>query len=615
MEKFDSKAIEILMNSMNQGLVYIDCNQQVRICNRSAKLFTGISIDSSSSHPSGVIEPGDIVIIADNQMGVDDGGLCLEDLELIGIKGKKINAGDIILAIGVYKTDGAKAHVKYTKNPHLDVPFELKLRYLGFDIETMVDLRRRITMIRVDKETFPIEYFSTVGNIVVIDGKSGKIKFYQAKGYSVRREDIHSLLNGAPFAAKSDAVTEPDVTGTNFLGLFNKSELTDKILEVLSGKEKLVSNKLYEINQRPFICNIIPWKNDDLDSGNGAFLVIQDAGRLETVLQDRNEVLRQLEESDKKREKGILKYPPNAFQNFIGLSSKSKEVKYMAYKASQNKFNVIIMGDSGTGKSKLAREIHKLGNPDAPFVEVNCNAIAHGLFESELFGYVGGAFTGAKAEGKIGFFEAANKGTIFLDEIGDIPLDIQVKLLHVLQNKMIYRVGSSVPINVDVRVIAATNCNLEEQVAEGKFRQDLFYRINVFPIIIPPLKERKEDLYPLIKEILEDVCKRYGLGEKTLSGGAMEKLLMYNWPGNVRELENCIERAVTICESDIIYSEHLKLGNQEIVKPLKQRLEMEEKLIIENVLSKHSGNKLEAMKELDVSRSVFYSKLKKYKLL
>lgn len=166
----------------------------------------------------------------------------------------------------------------------------------------------------------------------------------------------------------------------------------------------------------------------------------------------------------------------------------------MAWKAANSRFNVILTGESGTGKSKLAREIHNAGeDPGSPFIEVNCNAIAPTLFESELFGYVRGAFTGAKSEGNVGYFEAADGGTIFLDEIGEIPPEIQVKLLHVLQNKIIYRVGSSKPVKVDVRVIAATNKNLEEEVAMGRFRQDLFYRINVFPIDIPPLRERKAD--------------------------------------------------------------------------------------------------------------------------
>jgi len=205
----------------------------------------------------------------------------------------------------------------------------------------------------------------------------------------------------------------------------------------------------------------------------------------------------------------------------------------ISFKSSNTKFNVIITGESGTGKSLIARLIHEKNNKHSPFVEVNCNAIAPTLFESELFGYVGGAFTGALSSGRSGFFENANGGTIFLDEIGDLPLEIQVKLLHVLQNKIIYRVGSSKPIPIDVRVIAATNKKLEEEVLNGTFRQDLYYRINVFPIHMPPLREHKSDLYTLINRILNKICTRYDIELKQFSGEALDKLIRYDWPGNV----------------------------------------------------------------------------------
>lgn len=201
-----------------------------------------------------------------------------------------------------------------------------------------------------------------------------------------------------------------------------------------------------------------------------------------------------------------------------------------------------------------------------------------------------------------------------MDEIGEIPLDIQVKLLHVLQNKIIYRVGSSKPIKVDVRVIAATNRNLEEEVARGRFRQDLFYRINVFPIEIPPIRERKADLYLLINQILRQVCETYGLEPKQLSGEALQKMIAYNWPGNVREMENAIERAVTLCESNIIYPEHLRIGKGAIPTTMKEMLEKEEERILEATLLKYNGDKQLAMKELAMSRSVFYDKIKKYNI-
>jgi transcriptional regulator with PAS, ATPase and Fis domain len=251
-------------------------------------------------------------------------------------------------------------------------------------------------------------------------------------------------------------------------------------------------------------------------------------------------------------------------------------------------------------------------NKTAPFVEVNCNAIAPSLFESELFGYVGGAFTGASAAGNAGYFEIADGGTIFLDEIGELPSEIQIKLLHVLQSKKIYRVGSSKPIPVNVRVIAATNRNLELEVEQGSFRQDLYYRINVFPIHIPPLRDRKSDLYLLINKSLEKICSRYEVPPKQFSGEALRKILNYDWPGNVRELENILERAIVLCESNVIYPEQISILSRGEHATLNQMLADSEARIIEQTLKQFNGDKQQAMKHLNISKSVFYEKLKKY---
>ncbi len=274
-----------------------------------------------------------------------------------------------------------------------------------------------------------------------------------------------------------------------------------------------------------------------------------------------------------------------------------------------------FLGKSGTGKSKLARQIHNSSNPKAPFVEVVCNAIAPSLIESELFGYAPRAFTGADPGGRIGYFEKANGGTIFLDEIGEIPLEIQVKLLHVLQNKRIYRVGSTTPVDVDVRVITATNRDLEEEVKQGRFRQDLYYRINVFPIHIPALRERKRDLYILANSVLEDLCRKYDMEMKQFSEEALDVISGYDWPGNVRELENIIERAITVCDGRIVYSENLMIRPEARVNStLKERLEADERKIIEDTLFKNNDDRKKTMDELGLSRTVFYEKLKKYEI-
>lgn len=612
MDLSNAHAIELLMDNMKKGVIYVDGERRIRICNNIAKEITGIVFDVDASHDAGQIREGDIVILADNKLGEDDGNLGSEDLETLNIVDKSIQQGDMLVAVGVYKNKRIEPEYKYVRG-QLMVPLELDVNYFGFHITAAIDEEKKENLITVNGKQYKMDFFSSVGNMVIIDGTSGEVKFFQAKGYSIRREDAGMILRGQEYFAKIPEDINKDVVGMKFLDIFDESRLSERLFAILDGNGRQVANRLYEINKRPIICDIVPWHEEGWH-GRGAFLIIRDALHLDQLLEDRNEIIRQIEGRGAVSAASTLDLPEGILEGFTGQSAKTNEVKYMAYKAANNKFNIIITGESGTGKSRLAREIHNMGNPNAPFVEVNCNAIAPSLFESELFGYVSGAFTGASSGGKVGFFEAANKGTIFLDEIGELPMDIQVKLLHVLQNKVIYRVGSSKPIKVDVRVIAATNRNLEEEVAQGRFRQDLYYRINVFPIEIPPIRERKGDLYLLINQLMKNICDDYGLEPKMFSGEALQKMISYNWPGNVRELENVIERAVTLCDSNIIYGEHLRIGKGNIPRTMKEMLAKEEERILEMTLLKYNGNKQKAMEELDMSRSIFYDKLKKYNI-
>ena len=243
---------------------------------------------------------------------------------------------------------------------------------------------------------------------------------------------------------------------------------------------------------------------------------------------------------------------------------------------------------------------------------MDCATISPTLFESEMFGYVGGAFTGANPQGKAGFFEAAD---IFLDEIGEIPLQIQAKLLSVIQNKVVCRVGSTRSVPVDVRILAATNRDLRAEVAAGRFRQDLYYRLSAFSVELPPLRSCPEDVCFLIDRLMEKIPQKYGVPPRSLSGEAFGKLLAYNWPGNIRELENVLENAVALSESELIYAEHIHLeGTAPAPLTLKERLKREERQILRQTLAQCGGSRVKAMELLGLSKTVFYGKLKEYQL-
>ena len=307
--------------------------------------------------------------------------------------------------------------------------------------------------------------------------------------------------------------------------------------------------------------------------------------------------------------------------DIIGDCSIMQDLKDSVRKVAKTNSNVLIMGESGTGKELFAHSIHAGSmRRKAPFVCVNCGSIPEQLIESELFGYEEGAFTGARKGGKIGLFPAAHGGTIFLDEIGELPLPMQVRLLRVLQDREIQRVGSNVREKVNVRVVAATNRNLYQMVKKGEFRSDLYYRLNVVTLHLPLLRERKEDLPLLIQMILSKISKKESLGAIEISREAMDHLLRYDWPGNVRELENVLERAINFTDA----GEKIKAKNlperitgsmvSRTVMPLKELMENTEKDALKDALLRCRNCKAKAANELGISRTTLYEKMMKYEI-
>ena len=312
-----------------------------------------------------------------------------------------------------------------------------------------------------------------------------------------------------------------------------------------------------------------------------------------------------------------------SLDNIIGESQAMADLKNEALKAMANDFPVLITGESGTGKELFAQAIHHgSARRFSPFVQFNCAAIPESLFESELFGYERGAFTGANPKGKVGKFELADQGTIFLDEIGELPQEMQPKLLRVLETKQVERVGGTEPVASNFRVIAATNKNLEEMLREGRFRPDLFYRINVIPIAIPPLRQRPEDIPSLTYHLLDRLTHMTSFKKITIHEEAMQCLQQYEWPGNVRELSNVLERVLCSLQTDTIRFSDLP---QSICKPasithcnsgaLKLYTDMAEKRAIREALQAEGNNKSRAAERLGIHRSLLYKKMKRYGMM
>ncbi|NTV52101.1 MAG: sigma 54-interacting transcriptional regulator [Candidatus Firestonebacteria bacterium] len=306
-------------------------------------------------------------------------------------------------------------------------------------------------------------------------------------------------------------------------------------------------------------------------------------------------------------------------QNMVGNSNAMQEVYRLIEQVADSPSTVLIRGESGTGKELVANGIH-YASPRAskPLIKVNCNAFPETLLESELFGHEKGAFTGA-LERKIGRFEWADGGTLFLDEIGDFPINLQVKLLRVLQTREFERLGGRETIKVDVRIIAATHKNLEEAIQQRTFREDLYYRINVFPIYLPPLRERKDDIMLLADHFLEAYAKLNHKKIVRISTPAIEMLTSYHWPGNVRELENCLERAVLVCDNEVIRSEHLPpslrmAGNESALTAgsLVEIVGNKERELIIDALKRNRGFQKRAAAELGLTERIFNYRLRKY---
>ncbi len=426
---------------------------------------------------------------------------------------------------------------------------------------------------------------------------------------------IQSMSEGLVIVDPAGEITKINQVGARILGVSALDAIGSHISE-LFGEEAPVLDLLR---------TGIAYENKEvtLDGGQRTFycsatLLRDDYGRMIGAVS----VLRPRHANKRQRLAAVTQQARYCFDDMIGNSEAMQKTRRMAQRASRSLSTVLIQGESGTGKELIAQGIHNAGSRyDQPFVAVNCAAITETLLESELFGYEEGSFTGAKKGGQPGKVEMANGGTLFLDEIGDMPLQMQVKLLRMLQERRICRVGSSEEIGIDVRIIAATHQNLKHAVQEGLFRKDLYYRLNVLPITIPPLRERMADLPALARFLVEKLSERFGTGPMAVSSPFLRACQAYDWPGNIRELENVIERAMNMVDDEeALTVEMLDLDPVELaperavtdqVRPLKE-VEMD---MVVRALEMSRGNIVHASSLLGISRNTIYRKIKEYDIV
>ncbi|MDR4987672.1 MAG: sigma-54 dependent transcriptional regulator [Bacteroidales bacterium] len=448
-------------------------------------------------------------------------------------------------------------------------------------------------------------------------------------------DDDEDVLLAAKLFLKQHIKSVHTDPNPNNLPMLLKNENYDMILldmnfsrDATSGKEGFHwLNKILEIDPSIAVVLITAYGDIELavqgvkEGATNFLLKPWDNKKLLATISTTLEAQRSKKELQDLRSKTkfLMEQGDQPYSRIIGESQAMLSVLKTVQKVAATDANVLILGENGTGKEVIARALHRASQRNNEvFISVDLGAISETLFESELFGYKKGAFTDAK-EDRAGRFEAANKGSIFLDEIGNLSLPLQSKLLSVIQNRVVTRLGSVKEIPVDVRLICATNMPLYQMVDDGKFRQDLLYRINTVEITLPPLRERTEDIPLLVNHFLEVYCKKYKMPNKRLHTHTMKRLEKHHWPGNIRELQHAVERAVIMSDSNLLQPNDFFLSQQQDKsdKGLPEsatNLEETEKMLVRKVIDKHGGNISKAAKELGITRASLYRRIEKYEL-
>lgn len=517
----------------------------------------------------------------------------------------------------------------YYFNDIIDLTYRLKSRYFSIlsypaEVEAfptnndqlIIFIRPINDLVRLSKEKESLEDLRNELNEVINSSYDG-IVITDEKGVIIHQNPSYSKITGLP----TSKCIGRHLRDLEIEGVIDHSATLKAIEE---DKEVTITQKIN--TGATVLVSAVPIRDK-----NGRIKKVVNNVRDLTYLNNLESEKKKLEEKNEliKQELESLKLQNDPTLSIIASSEEMNTVLDRALKVARVDSGILIEGPSGSGKEKVVELIHHHSHrSNEPLIKVNCGAIPDNLLESELFGYEPGAFTGANQQGKRGLFEAANNGTILLDEIGEMPLDLQVKLLRVIQEQEITRLGGTKPIPINVRIIAATNRDLKEMVQKGTFREDLFYRLNIIPIKIPPLKERKDDIIPLVYHFLKEINEKYGI-KRQFSEDALNMFYLYDWPGNVRELKNFVERTALMSSNtevtaddimnelqinnDPSVSQHPNQNEASISTSLKEKIEAYEKKIIEETLPLFPSIR-KAAQSLKIDQSTLVRKMQKYNI-
>jgi len=555
---------DALMNANNEAVIIVDNKSQVIKVNPAFEGMFGISNDEARNKSLEDVLPG----------------ISLMNKRLLGIK-KTVRAVPVIV----------------NQLPIIANEIWIGTVITMLDLSDYEEISHELDLVKRLQRTLN-GIIKAVSDGVIVVNRAGEIRYINQKASELFEMDADDL-KGKP---------------ANLI--FNNEQL-EQIMQT-----GLPEVKEHNFNKTKGVLYYIPIKEENVEEPKitGLIITIYLGESVATREEIATRLLSLTHQVQYYRQALEKKDPKGFFNDIVSKNARFKQVKHDAQRIARTTSTILITGESGVGKDMFARAIHA-ASPRAklPFVKVNCAAIPETLLESELFGYAPGSFTGASKTGKPGYFEQADKGTIFLDEIGDMPLSIQVKILQVLQEKQFMRVGGTRPQSVDVRIIAATNQNLRDAINSGTFREDLYYRLNVIEFSLPSLRERTEDILPLAFQFVEKYNEILGSNITGISAPARKVLGAYHWPGNIRELENAIERAANYAWEGEIGPEHLPAhlfntnsSNSYDMSDYRSALHGMDKEIISRALRDANGNKSAAARSLNMSRSAFYDKLNKY---